>query len=349
MIEDKKRNIGLDILKIIVAFLVICIHAPFENEFGKDLKAISRCAVPIFFMITGFFYTSKMNNVKSNKQILKLLKLCIISNIFYIIFQIVMFSIDGKEYSSLFKGICNKQTIKNLILYNESPVYFHLWYLNALLYVLIIVKFVNKYNIVKYMYYISPILLILDLIYGKYSLLLLHREIPYIQIRNYLFVGIPYFYIGNFISQYIYSRLKEKNNKVYMLFIILFMITTIIERRALTSLNLNATREHYISSTFLAIALFLYFLLYNSKRKCTKFEKLVGKIGREYSTLIYILHPVVIEILSRLSINSNLYQKGYPIVIFCITLIVCFGYKKIYSCLIKYKNNKKAIANEISN
>lgn len=56
MVEKKCRNVGLDILKVIAAFFVVCIHAPFENEFGKDLKAISRCAVPIFFMITGFFF-----------------------------------------------------------------------------------------------------------------------------------------------------------------------------------------------------------------------------------------------------------------------------------------------------
>lgn len=35
LIENKDRKIGLYILKFIVAFLVTCIHATFEGEFGK--------------------------------------------------------------------------------------------------------------------------------------------------------------------------------------------------------------------------------------------------------------------------------------------------------------------------
>lgn len=349
MIEDKNRNIGLDILKSIAAFFIDCIHAPFYGEFGKYATSIARCAVPIFFMITGFFYNEKVNRLKSNNQILKILKLCIISNIFYFIFKIIINNIDDSKPTLFMNNIFSPKSMVKLFFFNESPIYIHLWYLNALLYVLIIMKLVIKYNLLRYMYIITPMLLLFDIIFGKYSLLLFNREIPYIYIRNFLFVGIPYFCIGNYISKKMYNKIKENSNKKYIFFIIIFIATTILERWILVKLNVNAVRDHYISSTLLAIALFLYFLLYNSKRKCTKFEKLVGKIGREYSTLIYILHPAVIEILSRLSINSNLYQKGYPIVIFCITLIVCFGYKKIFLCLIKYKNNKKAIANEISN
>ena len=44
------RNIGIDILRFIAAFGVICIHQPFEGEFGQYFKALSRFSVPIFFM-----------------------------------------------------------------------------------------------------------------------------------------------------------------------------------------------------------------------------------------------------------------------------------------------------------
>lgn len=330
--KNKHRNIGLDILKVIAAFLVVCIHAPFEDEFGKDLKAVARCAVPIFFIITGFFYSKKIDSSKTNKSILKLLKFCVISNIFYIIFQMILCSIDGKEQIILFKNIFNKESIKNLLIYNESPVYFHLWYLNALLYVLIIMKFVSKYNMMKYMYIVTPVLLILDLVYGKYSLLILHREIPYIQIRNFLFVGIPYFCIGNYINEKIYSKIKEKSNKKYIFFTIIFIITTIFERCILISFNFNATREHYISSTFLGISLFIYFLLYNGDNKYLNY---IAKVGKDYSTLIYIMHPAIIEILDRLMDKFTLYNKFYPIIIFIVTYIICILYKTIYMKLKK--------------
>ena len=53
---ENKRNYGLDTLKLICAMLVICIHTPFPNDFGQYVMVISRIAVPIFLMITGFYY-----------------------------------------------------------------------------------------------------------------------------------------------------------------------------------------------------------------------------------------------------------------------------------------------------
>ena len=53
-----KRNIGIDILRFICAFLVACIHAPFSGAVGGCVKAVARIAVPIFFMSTGYFLVS---------------------------------------------------------------------------------------------------------------------------------------------------------------------------------------------------------------------------------------------------------------------------------------------------
>ena len=107
---------------------------------------------------------------------------------------------------------------------------------------------------------------------------------------------------------------------------VLDLITTIFERRILISFNISATREHYISSTFLAIVLFIYFLIYKRESKLKSF---IARIGRDYSTLIYIIHPVIIEILDRLMCNNSIYNKLYPIIIFIITCLICMLYKKI--------------------
>ncbi len=343
MDENKKdRNIGLDILKCIAAFLVVCIHAPFQGKCGEYFVAIARCAVPIFFMITGFFYDNKMSDSKENKQILKIFKLCIISNIFYFIFKLFFCIIDNSDCPALLKAIINKNSLIKLFIFNESPIYGHLWYLNALLYVLIIMKFVNKHNLLKYVYLISPLLLLGDLIFGKYSLLLLNREFPFIFVRNFLFVGIPYFCIGNYINTNFYSKMKENRSKKYIFFniviILITMLTTILEKYILITLNCNATRDHYISTTFLAISLFINFLLYKNSNKINAY---IAKIGREYSTLIYIMHPAVIEILNRILGEMYLYKKIYPICIFTVTVSFCIVYKKIISLKnIVIKNEK---------
>ena len=126
---------------------------------------------------------------------------------------------------------------------------------------LVIVLLVDKLNCRKILYYLAPVLLIADLIFGKYSLLIFHQEFPYILVRNFLCVGIPYFCIGNLIRE---KRCSEKwNKKVLQVLIIVFAITGLVERFALLNAGLNATRDHYLSTTFLSICLFVYALKSN--------------------------------------------------------------------------------------
>ena len=60
----------VDILKALCAFLVVCIHAPFPGIVGDYFTALSRVAVPIFFMITGYYYAYTVKQNKSINQII---------------------------------------------------------------------------------------------------------------------------------------------------------------------------------------------------------------------------------------------------------------------------------------
>lgn len=56
-----------------------------------------------------------------------------------------------------------------------------------------------------------PCLLIIDLMFGKYSLLLWEQEFSYIHLRNFLFMGLPYFGLGACIkAKKIQSKSKCK-------------------------------------------------------------------------------------------------------------------------------------------
>ena len=50
-----KRKEGLDLLRLICAFWVICAHKRFPGDVGVALAVFARLIVPIFLMITGFF------------------------------------------------------------------------------------------------------------------------------------------------------------------------------------------------------------------------------------------------------------------------------------------------------
>ena len=71
---EEKRNNSIDNLKAICTFLIISIHVPFPGEIGAYFITLTRIAVPIFFMITGFFYLDIIFYHKEVKQIKKILK-----------------------------------------------------------------------------------------------------------------------------------------------------------------------------------------------------------------------------------------------------------------------------------
>lgn len=196
---EEKRNNSIDNLKAICTFLIICIHVPFPGEIGAYFITLTRIAVPIFFMITGFFYLDIIFYHKEVKQIKKILKLLIEANVIFLIWNILCKVFCGKNIIHYLQSTITLKNIIKFVVFNESPLGVHLWYLGAVFYVLLIVFFLDKLKLRKILYILVPFLLIIDLVFGKYSLIIFHHEFPYILVRNFLCVGIPYFCIGNII------------------------------------------------------------------------------------------------------------------------------------------------------
>lgn len=320
-IETSERYQAIDVLKIIAAFLIVCIHAPLHSQFGEYFTSITRIAVPLFFMITGFFYIDVKNRNSRKRQIVKIFKLLIISNIIYLVFGIIMAYMSGTLTSYLDDTFRFSSFLK-FVLFNESPFSGHLWYLSAILYVLIIIAFIEKVVPQKYLkllFMLIPLLLIFDLVFGKYSLLILGKEFPIILVRNFLFVGLPYFSIGLLIRIY-KNRISISEYKLLFL-IAIFVLTTLLERYLLVIMNSNSTRDHYISTTFLAIA---FFILFTGSR----FNKIqfgyIAEVGKKYSTWIYIIHPIFVTLLGSVAILldiESLYMDVRPMFVFIITTL----------------------------
>ena len=315
-------------MKAICAFLIVCIHISFPGKIGAYFTALTRVAVPIFFMITGYFYSDTITRHKEKQQIKKIFYLLAEATILFFIWNMVFSILRRDDVMAYILSIFSGKNLLDLLLFNESPLAGHLWYLGAILYVLVIVLLMDKFNCRKILYYLTPVLLVADLMFGKYSLLIFHREFPYILVRNFLCVGIPYFCMGNLVRE---KRYPEKwNKKVLQVLIVVFAITSLAERFALVNAELNATRDHYFSTTFLAICLFVYALKSNRR------NERVAVIGRKYSTWIYIIHPIFITafsmVVGKLGIKS-IYRCVAPIVVYCAALIFLIILQKVKTAL----------------
>lgn len=323
---NQPRQSGLDILKCICAFLIVCIHAPFPGEFGKVITALARCAVPVFFIISGYFYNTIVQKKRENRQIKKVFLLFLVSNIIYFVFKCAL---NFKNFSGYICEVFNLENILDFLFFNESPFAVHLWYLGAFLYVLIIVKIFRKLNIERILFWLVPVLLVCDLIFGKYSMLIFKTEFPLVYARNFLFVGLPYFCIGEMLQKGISNQKICFSKMTMAVFTVLFAITTIAERYIVLGLEMGTNREHYISTTFLAVSLVLLFLNIDSNNKIST---AMSDVGRRYSANIYIFHPIFIvlmdSVVKRAGVSS-LYSIIKPAAVFAVTLIVLILLSKL--------------------
>lgn len=117
--------------------------------------------------------------------------------------------------------------------------------------------------------------------------------------------------------------------------VILFILTTLIERWLLVNFSVNATRDDYLSTTFLAIALFGLFFSYHyddCKSNEKKVRIMLAEIGRYYSSWIYILHPIFITVIVDIVSKLNMYSKYIyvaPVVVYIVTTLFVMGFKYI--------------------
>lgn len=284
----KQRAYNIDSLKILCAFLVIFIHV--YTPYREYIVPVARCAVPCFFIISGYFIFSEDQKAFSchlYRGMKRTFQLFLWSSLLFAIVKILSAAFNDEDFSFLsWWALCK------FICLNDNPFGYHLWYVGAYLYTLAIVWFFIRKNKLKWLYVVVPVLLLADLCLGKYSLVLWGREFPNILTRNFLCVGIPYFMIGTLIKHYKVRFLSYQRLRLLTLGgVILFSLTNIMENRLLTEADMNATRDHYISSTFLAISLFLYFLYF----KQTK-SNFISDLGEKDSLYVYIFHPLIIMI-----------------------------------------------------
>lgn len=133
-IKEVERNKNIDIIRFIAAFFVVCLHTSAYNSIADNIVSpIARFAVPIFFMFSGYFY-AKGDVVKKKKQINKILIILFLSILIYFIEYLFYFFLGSSQEICYFEFY----KIINLLIFNEPSISPHLWFIVALLYVMII-------------------------------------------------------------------------------------------------------------------------------------------------------------------------------------------------------------------
>lgn len=298
-----ERNKSIDCLKCIMAFLVVVIHC--HSVIYDHTTPILRGAVPVFFLISGYCINAGDVHNRIKKSLVHILRIFIWSSCLYGLF----FTYKYFKNSDIQLGI---EQVERFFLFNDHPFIYHLWYINAYLYVLIIMFFITLLNGWKKVLVLSIPLFSLNLILGRYSEFLLGTPLALEYQIPFLFCGLPFFLVGMQIREYI-VRLSSFH---YWGVLALFSTFGLFIERQLIN---NAGGDLYICTIFQATSYFMFFYL------CKKNNEMISEIGRKYSLYIYILHPLVIDALYSLihkssSLVNDIYIYISPFIIFGLTL-----------------------------
>ncbi len=287
MTRMNHRNPSLDLLKIVLALFVLGIHCNFLRDHHQLISFLTvdglfRLAVPVFFIINGYYFKKNVEKGEIKPWIKRILVL-------YLIWMII--------YSPMLMRIPNA---KYILLYVFVGFY-HLWYINSLLLSGVIIFNLKRMN-TSMMLVAALLLFLIGVIIqylGNYHFFVngqldqLTNNLPIY--RNFVFTGLPFFSIGYLIHKYHWNKKISKKLNVPLIVVALLLLG--VE----SYINFRSTKEGIDNLFSLIVAsplLFIYFL--NSNKE----YRINAKNAALYSIAIYLTHPWIIHLLGNENFDS---------------------------------------------
>lgn len=299
-----QRKDSLDVLKCIAAFFVIWIHFGYSQ--GKAIVLgdwIVRCAVPTFFMITGYYYDSIVEKGKFGKHFRKVFLLTLFASLFYLAVNVIRGA--GVNFNRMW-------------LFNVGC--FHLWYLVALLCDLLLLFVCDKLGLNKILKCLCPVLLVAFFV-------IQYNHFPNYYYRNFLFMGLPCIMVVRFLSSTTFEKLMFVKNASILIFIFVCFVGLLIEEYLHRSQIVPTKPEMYVCTIPFVMGVMSCLALRHPQWGR---GSIIATIGRRYSAYIYIFHIACAWLLAHFVSPLVL-----PFATFALSLCMSVAYvfvKSLFSC-----------------
>ena len=322
---SSSRNHAIDFMRIVMAFLVVTIHWPFDGKAGNVFITFGKTAVPFFLVVCGYMlYRDDAKEMMSRliKQTRRMLIFFLASNIFY---MAVVALYDKKVEGRVdMRPYFSSKAIKDFLLYNFSPFSEHLWFFGSLLYALVILLILNKMKVLKPAIFLGPVLI------AAYVVLSHMGVGEAYQLRNAILVGLSYTMTGMLIRRY-----EKKILSIKALPWILGVLAIGASIAAIIELNTykKGVGVPFVGCEILTIVLVLLCLRFPDFGKGTYAEKL----GRTCSLPIYVMHIFTLMVF-LMTKNEAFFGRYGAVTIFVVTTVAVAIYENIKESVIKSRD-----------
>lgn len=318
-------------MKCICAFLVVQIHT--LSPLRTFILPICKLAVPIFFLITGYFLTDSKGNIdikRLNRGIVKVLKITGIAQFVYL------------SYYLLSSSLVAHQNILDLILRWDLwiNVFFigdvfgiHLWYLTAYILAALLLLALIKIRLFVIIPWFALTGITMGILLGKYAPLFMDKDLGYAINRNFLTMAFPMFVIGLLIRRHEHYLRKFKYWPISTLVCIFILYAEYAFISRIPSFS-NHSGDMIIMTIPAAICLFMFFII--SK----KFNfKSAYYIGRNLSLNVYIYHIIILDLLIRFVFPHIGFYSS--LLVFSYAVLLAYIIDLIKNCKYLTNNHKK--------
>lgn len=283
------RNVSLDVLKLLMAFMVVGLHAGFLGEFSTlgsylSVNGLFRVAVPVFLIINGFYFYPVLAKSFQADWFKRVLILYAFWMLFYSYFW---FSIPEFAVVDVVK------LVKNVVI-----GYHHLWYISGMLgaaALLLIFKRTSSVLLVITIIFFSMVGISIQYL-GNYHYFeggILDKLFNFHWVhRNALFFSYPFFCIGYLINKHRFHEIISLKRAL-----IIGAIGTIF---LLFESYFNFYQEdreggfdNYLSLFIVCPFIFLVFAKIDIQGNSKKIAL--------YSSAIYFIHLFVLSVLRKFS------------------------------------------------
>ncbi|MEY8759404.1 acyltransferase family protein [Chryseobacterium tongliaoense] len=302
-----RRSLSIDVLKIILAFFVVFLHMHLLRDTYPELSyvlvnGLFRIGVPVFLIITGYYFYHIDTADKLKKWLVRLFLLYALWSLIYI----PIWKEDDSWVMNIIFG------------------YHHLWYLIGTFFAGIMLFFLRKKSTV------TLVVISLVLFCCGYCIQLWGNLHPftgnmdstlnaYPLYRNFLFVCFPFLSVGFLIKKLdIDVKLKPSLFQV-MLVIGLVMLEAFFNYKII-GLDKKDSIDLLFSLMIACPVVFLY-----GKNKIFLSD---SKILANLSTAIYLVHPLLMKLM--LERHFSAYETGvFIVVLLLVSLLLVYVNRKI--------------------
>ncbi|MBU3050698.1 acyltransferase family protein [Proteus mirabilis] len=269
MKPQMNRNISVDLLKLSMSFLVILIHYPPNLDSYLLIYIINdivRIAVPVFFMISGFYLFKSVSEKSIDKSLSKLFTIYLSwMTIYFIYFNFIKDDTPSAYY----------------IISNVIQGWFHLWYFPASIMAIFIASIIKNKKTTIIIITISMILLFIFyfLQLEKLSLVNIYAY------RNFIFFGLPCVLIGGVLYRY-----EANINRKTLFYFLIISCPIIITWYYMFYIEKKVILELPLTSLIFSIFVVSLVMKVNIKSSVN-----IGKL----STTIYLSHPIFMDVINH--------------------------------------------------